>query len=62
MVLPNIALFTESNILWFCEILLISVVFIVILVIHSFTGVCAWRKRNVPEIGIVSCKIKNEHK
>ena len=62
MALLNILLFTESNILCFCEILLISFVLILILAIYSFTGVCARRERNVPEIGIVSCKIKNEHK
>lgn len=62
MVLPDIALFRESNSLCFCEILLVSVVFIIILVIYSFTGVHAWRNGNIPEIGTVSCKRKNEHK
>lgn len=62
MVLPDIALFRKSNSFCFCEISLVSVVFIVILVIYSFTGVHAWRKGNVPEIRTVSSKRKNEHK
>lgn len=62
MTLASIKLLAECNSLCFCELLLMPVVVILMLVIYSFTGVCAWRKRNVPEIQTLFCKINKQTK
>jgi len=41
MALASITLLAECNSLCFCELLLMPVVVILMLVIYSFTGVCA---------------------